>query len=320
MRQVISGNPPTLDQARAESALNRVRHCALSLVGEPVIYPKIPELLTYLYKEKKISTFIVTNGQFPEEALKLYDSMDKNPEHSRCITQFYCSVDAPSEQQLKHVGRPLFGDAWDRLRKTLTSMRDFEKVRTVTRLTILKGLEHEAEKYADILRLGMPDFVEVKGVTFAPQSFDKNNLTQANVPTHADIVEFAKILCDALGDEYALALEHHHSCGVLIAKKAKWWVSTKIDTTGLISQNHHMKMQQTPSDLEQSSGYWRTWIDFDKLEVATTENPLDWAAKTPRWSYFGSAERGLSPEDTPRRTGRRPDDKKPDECASCTAC
>jgi hypothetical protein len=42
-----------------------VKHCALSLVGEPIMYPRINELLSELH-ERKISTFLVTNGQHPK--------------------------------------------------------------------------------------------------------------------------------------------------------------------------------------------------------------------------------------------------------------
>ena len=41
------------------------RHCALSLVGEPIMYPKINEYLNLLHNNK-ISSFLVTNAQFPE--------------------------------------------------------------------------------------------------------------------------------------------------------------------------------------------------------------------------------------------------------------
>ena len=41
-----------------------VRHCALSLVGEPIMYPRINEMLDELHK-RDISTFLVTNAQFP---------------------------------------------------------------------------------------------------------------------------------------------------------------------------------------------------------------------------------------------------------------
>ena len=41
------------------------RHCALSLVGEPIMYPEISKFVQYLH-EKHISTFLVTNAQFPD--------------------------------------------------------------------------------------------------------------------------------------------------------------------------------------------------------------------------------------------------------------
>ena len=39
------------------------RHCALSLVGEPIMYPEINALVKLLH-EKRISPFLVTNAQF----------------------------------------------------------------------------------------------------------------------------------------------------------------------------------------------------------------------------------------------------------------
>ena len=49
---------------RMKEGMN-VRHCALSLVGEPIMYPQINTLIKLLH-EKHISTFLVTNAQFPE--------------------------------------------------------------------------------------------------------------------------------------------------------------------------------------------------------------------------------------------------------------
>ncbi|XLR17628.1 hypothetical protein S83_010739 [Arachis hypogaea] len=42
------------------------RHCALSLVGEPIMYPEINTLVDELHK-RRISTFLVTNAQFPDK-------------------------------------------------------------------------------------------------------------------------------------------------------------------------------------------------------------------------------------------------------------
>ena len=42
------------------------KHCALSLVGEPIMYPDINRFLRLLH-QRGISSFLVTNAQFPEE-------------------------------------------------------------------------------------------------------------------------------------------------------------------------------------------------------------------------------------------------------------
>jgi hypothetical protein len=52
---------PGVQPERLADAFN-VKHCALSLVGEPIMYPRINELLKALH-DRKISTFLVTNAQ-----------------------------------------------------------------------------------------------------------------------------------------------------------------------------------------------------------------------------------------------------------------
>lgn len=46
------------------------RHCALSLVGEPIMYPEINTLVDELHR-RRISTFLVTNAQFPDKIMLL---------------------------------------------------------------------------------------------------------------------------------------------------------------------------------------------------------------------------------------------------------
>jgi tRNA wybutosine-synthesizing protein 1 len=71
-------------------------HCALSLVGEPIMYPEINRFMRMLH-EKKISSFMVTNAQFPEAIRQLEP-----------CTQLYVSVDASTKDSLKKIDRPLF--------------------------------------------------------------------------------------------------------------------------------------------------------------------------------------------------------------------
>merc|ERR1711871_1851906 len=139
-------------------AAHTVRHCALSLVGEPIMYPRINELLDELHS-RKISTFLVTNAQHPDAVRDL-----------RPVTQLYVSVDAPTEESLKAVDRPLFSDSWERLRQSLRYLKAKQQ-RTVARLTLVKGFNMaDLDGYAELMALGHPTLIEVKGVTFCGSS------------------------------------------------------------------------------------------------------------------------------------------------------
>ena len=127
-----------------------VRHCALSLVGEPIMYPRINELLGELHR-RCISTFLVTNGQHPHAIETVIP-----------VTQLYVSVDASTPETLEAIDRPLFSDAWDRLCSSLTSLKNRGQ-RTVARLTVVKGWNSdEIEGYAKLIALGHCSFVEVR--------------------------------------------------------------------------------------------------------------------------------------------------------------
>ena len=96
---------------RVEEAM-AMSHCALSLVGEPIMYPHIAEFIDLLHqwcREREVmhrhgtSSFLVTNAQFPEEIRKVPP-----------VTQFYISVDGTTKEGLKKLDRPLFRDYWER--------------------------------------------------------------------------------------------------------------------------------------------------------------------------------------------------------------
>ncbi|XP_028551247.1 S-adenosyl-L-methionine-dependent tRNA 4-demethylwyosine synthase, partial [Dendrobium catenatum] len=155
------------------------RHCALSLVGEPIMYPEINRLIEELHR-RHISTFLVTNAQFPDRIKML-----------KPVTQLYVSVDAATKESLKAVDRPLFGDFWERFVDSLKALHDKQQ-RTVYRLTLVKGWNaEEVDAYANLLGLGEPDFIEIKGVTYCG-STATSKLTMENVPWHSDVKEFSE--------------------------------------------------------------------------------------------------------------------------------
>lgn len=60
------------------------RHCALSLVGEPIMYPEINTLVDELHR-RHISSFLVTNAQFPDRISQL-----KPVTQARYISACFC--------------------------------------------------------------------------------------------------------------------------------------------------------------------------------------------------------------------------------------
>ena len=186
------------------SEMENIKHVALSLTGEAISYPKINNLLEEFHK-RKITTFLVTNGQYPEQIEKI-----KN------ITQLYISLDAPNKEKLKEIGRPLFEDYWERLLNSLEIMKK-KKFRTAIRLTLIKDENMEGvENYAKLINLGKPDFVEIKSYMWVGES--QRNYTVENMPWMEDIRGFSNLLLEFLPD-YELGDEHKGSRVVLLVKK-----------------------------------------------------------------------------------------------------
>jgi len=186
-----------------EEAYN-VRHVALSLTGEPITYPKLNEILTDFHK-RGISSFLVTNGQFPEQI-----------ENIKYVTQLYLSVDAPNKEQLKDIDRPLFPDFYERMLKSLEILAT-RPYRTCIRLTVIKNVNDEdLEGYKKLINLGQPDFIEVKAYMFLGASRDI--LKEENMPFHEDVEELTKKLAELLQD-YEIVDEHPPSRVLLLMKK-----------------------------------------------------------------------------------------------------
>ncbi|KAG0481416.1 hypothetical protein HPP92_012274 [Vanilla planifolia] len=244
------------------------RHCALSLVGEPIMYPEINSLVEELHG-RHISTFLVTNAQFPDRIKML-----------KPVTQLYVSVDAATKESLKAVDRPLFGDFWERFIDSLRALRD-KRQRTVYRLTLVKGWNAEdVDAYANLLSLGEPDLIEIKGVTYCG-STATSKLTMENVPWHSDVKAFSEALAIRSNGAYEVACEHAHSCCVLLAKVNTFKIN----------------------------GHWHTWIDYDRFhELVASGKPfgtIDYMAPTPSWAVYGAEEGGFDPRQSRFRKERR---------------
>ncbi|KAI8615631.1 hypothetical protein BC830DRAFT_1256169 [Chytriomyces sp. MP71] len=250
---------PGVTPERFQEGLD-IAHCALSLVGEPIMYPYINEFVDLLH-EKNISSFLVTNAQFPELIRKL-----------KPITQLYLSIDAGNKESLKKIDRPLFSDFWERFNGCLDELAKKEQ-RTVFRLTLVKGFNvEELKNYAELVHRGQPDFIEVKGVTFCGYT-GNSPMTMGNVPFHEEVVEFVKLLVAEISDDYEISCEHAHTCSLLISHK-KYKINGVWHTWIDYPKFHHLV---------------RSGQHF---------SAMDYLAPTPQWAVFGDDRKGFDPDMT----------------------
>ena len=182
---------------------------AISLIGEPTLYPKLAELILELRKQGKTS-FVVTNGLYPE---RLQELKKKNA----LPTQLYISLNTPNKKMYEKWHKSRLKDAWKRLNKSLNVMKKLKgKTRTVIRMTLVKELNMaEPENYAKLITKAEPDFVEVKG--YMSMGFARQRLGYEKMPFHSEIRNFAKKLLKCL-PKYRFLDEKVESRVVLIGK------------------------------------------------------------------------------------------------------
>lgn len=167
------------DKALVEDA-SEPTHFAISLSGEPTIYPHLSELIALLKSRPgHFSTYLVTNGQLPE-ALERLEALP---------TQLYLSLTAPNPGLYKRISVPLEKDAWERLLRSCDFLAR-AATRTVVRITLIKGLNMtDLKGWRTLVERANPHFVEFKGYSWI--GFSKRRLKLGNVPTLEEVREFA---------------------------------------------------------------------------------------------------------------------------------
>ncbi len=146
--------PDEIMNAHAEAMYPN--HAAISLDGEPFLYPRLSEYIQD-FNKRNMTTFVVTNGTLPDHILNL----DSYP------SQLYVTLPAPNKSIYKKACRPMIRKGWERLMSTLESL-DTLSCRTLIRLTAVKGLNIEENlipEYIKLIENANPDFFEIKGFT-----------------------------------------------------------------------------------------------------------------------------------------------------------
>ncbi len=159
-------------------------HFAISLSGEPTMYPKLGELIAEI-NGRGHTSFLVTNGMLPERLAELENK-------GQLPTQLYLSLNSTTKEQFEMIAHPLQMDPWERLQKSMALLRRFRgRTRTTVRITLIKGYNmQDAEGWASMLMQYTPQFVEVKAYMFVGSS--RERLTLENMPSHTEVKEFAR--------------------------------------------------------------------------------------------------------------------------------
>lgn len=161
-------------------------NAAISLAGEPMLYPEIDELIAE-FNRRNFTTFVVSNGQCVDKL--------KNLENEPY--QLYLSLDAPTKKIYNDVCQPQISDGWDNLNQSLDTLASFNS-RTCIRTTCVKGRNMiNPEKYGDLIKKADPDFVEIKAYMCVGSS--RYRLTPDNMPTFDEVKSFAQKIGENCG-------------------------------------------------------------------------------------------------------------------------
>ena len=185
------------------------RHVAISLDGEPTLYPYLPELIDEFHA-RDITTFLVSNGTNPE----MLDRCDP--------TQLYVSVDAPDRQTFDEVVKAVDDDAWERLVDTMDVLAKKDETRTVLRSTLLDGYNMKnPDWFAAFFRRAAPDFVELKAYMHVGHS--QGRLDRSVMPEHEQVVEFSEAVMEHM-PEHDVLKGAPRSRVTLLSKTQDTWV------------------------------------------------------------------------------------------------
>ena len=167
-------------------------HYAISLSGEPTMYPKLPQLIKYLRGLRPTkSIFLVTNGQEPEMLQRLVDE-------NALPTQLYLSTNASNKKMFYRINHPKQKDAWERWCRSLRLLGSAD-TRTVLRLTMIRGYNNDqilVDEFAKMMSQGDPHFIELKSymhIGMSTQRLEKNNMLEMH-----EVRNFAEKLCNKL--------------------------------------------------------------------------------------------------------------------------
>jgi len=209
-KRILSGYKDQVKKGKIDGkkyfeALNP-KHAAISLDGEPTLYPKLSELIQEFHK-KNFTTFLVTNGTKPE----VLKNLSEEP------TQLYLSIYAPNKKIFMNLCKPVNINFWDKINESLELLSSF-KCPTVIRLTLVKGENMEdLDGYAKLMEKASPTYIEPKAYMFV--GYSRLRLKFENMPSYEEVKAFSEKLAEKTS--YNIIDESKESRVILLSKLKK---------------------------------------------------------------------------------------------------
>ncbi len=177
-KTIIMGYKGILDRIGEEKFYEAInpKHVAISLSGEPTIYPYLNELIE-LFHKKGLSTFVVSNGILTEVIEEI------NP------TQLYVSLDAYDLESYKKIcgGNEV---QWEKLLNTLDILES--KKRTCIRTTLIRNYNDDIEKFIPLYERANTNFIELK--SYMNVGYSRKRLNLDDMLKHDEILNLSKTL------------------------------------------------------------------------------------------------------------------------------
>ncbi|MBD3205773.1 4-demethylwyosine synthase TYW1 [Candidatus Bathyarchaeota archaeon] len=204
-RRALSGfgGNPNVSEKMLEEAMDPL-HAAISLEGEPTLYPLLGDLVDSFFSRGFKSVFIVTNGTNPE----ILENLGTEP------SQLYVSLCAPDKETYEETCRPMILGGWERVMKTLDLLESFS-CPTVLRHTLIPGLNMiRPEKYVKLAERASATYMEPKAAMSVGAARDRFGYEE--MAWFKDIKEFAVRMAEA--GSYNIIDEHRWSNIVLLSR------------------------------------------------------------------------------------------------------
>ncbi len=191
-------------------------HAAISLTGEPTLYPKLPRLVDSFFEDYNFRTvFLVTNGTQPKMLKKFGQESKHFP------TNIYLSLESYDLESYKKFNFPV-GDEndaqklWENVQESMRFLATVkDKTRTILRITAIKEINMDkAQEFVQFVKLMQPTHIEVKGYSWL--GYSRKRLGEENVPSWEEVQQFAHEVGKLTG--YKVTNEHEPSTVVQLSQ------------------------------------------------------------------------------------------------------